>query len=320
MEYQNGEHAPLQVADSSIASGRTQTTRRLFFTGGIIALLLAFGVLAGLVVHIQNGPSSILPEAVATNALNKLDDLSSSSSLLAGCESTILILRHCEKEGPSVADNHGNQHCSYLGQERAHFLPSLFGVDKWPFPSLLYALSDDRGGHVNDREIETLTPLANKLGLEINSQFRNNRDMTEDYFTQVSSGNLCGQTTVVSWEHSVIPDLAQTLGCTDCPGVFPEQYDPVWQLKFVYNVLGTNIVQEHHDAVSIKKGKKQVHGDRKLKKKRQSHSNSNSSRPQWTVFSTVTSQNFDPLKFSHISGDYEGSPKGGKWMSPQEEL
>jgi hypothetical protein len=278
---------------------------------------LVFGVLAGSVVRIQNGRSSILPEAVATNAMNKLSDMSSSSSLLAGCrESTLLILRRCEKEGPSVTDTHGNQHCSYLGHERAHFLPSLFGVDKWPFPSLLYALSDDRGGpHVNYREMETLTPaLANKLGLEINSQFRNYRNMAEDYFTQLSSGSLCGQTTVVSWEHSVIPNLARTLGCADsCPGVFPEQYDPVWQLKFVYNVSGTSIFQEHHAAV-IKNGKKKLH-ERKLKKQQ---SKPNASPSQWSVFSTITSQYFDPVKFSHISGDYEGSPEGGKWMLPQE--
>jgi hypothetical protein len=313
MGYQNGEHAPLQAV--STVSARTQTKRRLFFTGVVIALLLVFGVLAGSVIQIQNGRSSILPGSVATKALNELDDMSSSSSILAGCENTLLILRHCEKEGPSVADKRGSEHCSYLGHERAHFLPSLFGVDKWPFPSLLYALSDDRGGHLNYREIETLTPLSNKLGLEINSQFRKNRDMAEDYFTQLSSGNLCGQTTVVSWEHSVIPDLARALGCADCPGIFPDQYDPVWQLKFVYNILGTNIVQQEHHAIIKKDNKKKLLHERKLKKQQ---SSSNSSPPRWSVFSTITSQNFDPLKFSHISGDYEGSPKGGKWMSPQE--
>jgi hypothetical protein len=160
-----------------------------------------------------------------------------------------------------------------------------------------------------------LTPLSNKLGLEINSQFRKNRDMAEDYFTQLSSGNLCGQTTVVSWEHSVIPDLARALGCADCPGIFPDQYDPVWQLKFVYNILGTNIVQQEHHAIIKKDNNKKLLHERKLKKQQ---SSSNSSPPRWSVFSTITSQNFDPLKFSHISGDYEGSPKGGKWMSPQE--
>jgi hypothetical protein len=314
MVYQNGngEMAHLRLEEASMgieASKRKQTTRRLLFTGVIVTLLLAFGVLAGLVIRIQNGhqngPSSILPEAVATNALNKLDDMSSSSSLLPGCESTLLILRHCEKEGPSVTDNHRNQHCSYLGHERAHFLPTLFGPGLWPAPSLLYAFSDKRGHHVNYREIETLMPLATKLGLEINSVYSNEGHLADDFFTHLSSGAMCGQTALVSWKHSLIPDLARALGCADCPEVFPDEFDPVWQLKFVHDVLGTDIFQQRYEIVNDDK--------RELKKHKAS-----SSPHQWTVFSTVTKQNFDPLIFSHTSGDYEGSLIGGKWMSPQE--
>jgi hypothetical protein len=314
MVYQNGigemTHLRLEEASMGIeASQRRHTTRRLLFTGVIVTLLLAFGVLAGLVVRLQNDRSSILPEAVATKALNKLNDMSSSSSLMAGCESTLLILRHCEKEGPSVADKHGNQHCSYLGHERAHFLPTLFGPELWPSPSYLYAFPDQRGHHVNYREIETLAPLATKLGLEINSKHRHGRRLADDFFSYLSSGAMCGQTALVSWKHSLIPELARALGCADCPEVFPdEEFDAVWQLKFVYDVLGTDIFQQHYEIVKDEDD----HDKRELKK----HKTTSSPR-QWNVFPTVTKQNFDPLIFSHTSGDYEGSPMGGKWLSPE---
>ena len=320
MAYQNGngEMAHLRLEEANLgteASQRKKKTRRLLFTGVIVTLLLACGILAGSVVRIQNGRSSngrssTLPEAVttSTNALNKLDNMSSSSSLLAGCESTVLILRHCEKEGPSVADRHGNQHCSYLGHERAHFLPTLFGPELWPAPSLLYAYSDKRGHHVNYREIETLAPLAKKLGLEINSSYKKERHLADDFFSNLGAGALCGQTVLVSWKHSLIPDVSRALGCADCPEVFPEEeFDAVWQLKFVYDVLGTTIFQQHHEIV------KDDDDDKRMLKKHKTSSGT----PQWTVFSTVQKQNFDPLKFSHASGDYEGSPGGGKWMSPE---
>jgi hypothetical protein len=319
MVYQNGngetQHLRLEEAAMGIeASQRKYTTRRLLFTGLIVTLLLVFGGLAGLVVRVQHGRSAGRPEAVATNALHKLDELSSSSSISAGCETTVLILRHCEKQGPSVADKHGNQHCSYLGHERAHSLPTLFGAAAaaaaglWPTPSLLYALSEKRGHHVNYREIETLTPLANKLGgLEINSAYSTAEPLADDVFAHLSAGALCGQTVLVSWKHSLIPDLARALGCADCPGVFPDEFDPVWQLKFVYDVLGTAIFKQHYDSNSNNDDK------RELKK----HKTRSISPPQWTVFSTLTKQNFDPLRFSHTSGDYEGSPMGGKWMSSE---
>jgi hypothetical protein len=314
MVYQNGngEMAHLRLEEAVMgfeASKKKQTTRRLLFTGLIVTLILVCVALAGSVVRVQRGQSAVPPQAVATKALNKLDDMSSSSSSLsaAGCESTLLIVRHCEKEGPSVADKHGNQHCSYLGHERAQFLPTLFGPGLWPSPSLLYAFSNKRGHHMNYREIETLSPLANKLGLEINSGYSNGGPLADDVFTHLSSGALCGQTVLVSWKHSLIPDLARALGCADCSAVFPDEFDPVWQLKFVLDVLGTDIFQQHHKIVKDDDDDK-----RELKKHKAS-----SSRHKWTIFSTVTKQNFDPLVFSHTSGDYEGSPIGGKWMSPE---
>jgi len=83
-----------------------------------------------------------------------------------GCEATVQIIRHCEKDEFSSI-----HHCNYQGFERAHFLQTLYGDRitnaRWPIPSKIYALSGRRekirGHHVKwkkmvYREVETVLP------------------------------------------------------------------------------------------------------------------------------------------------------------------
>lgn len=59
---------------------------------------------------------------------------------------------------------------------------------QFPAPSKLYALSAGRNGHSNLREIETITPLAKRFDLDIDSQYglREEKDLAEDYFAMLS--------------------------------------------------------------------------------------------------------------------------------------
>ena len=186
----------------------------------------------------------------ARDILNKHIQLQS-KTMAAGCEGTVLIMRHCEKHGPNVYDDDDNEHCSYLGMERAHYTKTLFaspsssGDDsntpnnkkkRWPLPSHLLALTPDRGSHMNFREKETLTPLSKQSGIavEIIDPF----DLPPRLFTLLQSGALCGRLVVVSLKHELIPILATALGCgpdQGCPSSYPEEsFDQVWQLKFVF--------------------------------------------------------------------------------------
>ena len=215
-----------------------------------------------------------------------------------GCETTIMLYRHCEKYGPLVHTNHDDQHCSYLGLERAHFIPTLFGVNgtkKWPVPSFLYALSPDRGDHSNFRQVETLRPLATIQSLDIHQKYKEGQEtaLAQELFTKMQSGDMCGKATLVSWTHRSLPQLAEALGCGrfnpehgGCPSYYPEaSFDQVWMLKFVY---------EPASVILTKKQKKR-------------HPPSH----MWAVYPTITEMNFDPLAFSHVAGDY---PEGGKAM------
>jgi hypothetical protein len=209
-----------------------------------------------------------------------------------GCESTVLIIRHCEKEGINVEDDQGEQHCSYLGLERAHYLATLFG-NRWPMPSHLYALSAIRSKHENYRELETLDPISKKANVSIHTAW-DPVHLASQLFSAMP--NSCGKLTVIAWKHSKMVELATALGCTTCPQKYPEDsFDQVWQLKYVYSPP----VLYHHEKPSkrtLKRGTTKTEGS-------------------WNLFSTVTEQRFDPLEFSFRSGDYPdgGAKSGGLW-------
>ena len=106
-----------------------------------------------------------------------------------------MLHRHCEKYGPLVHTNHDDQHCSYLGLERAHFIPTLFGVNgtkKWPVPSFLYALLPDRADHSNFRQVETLRPLATIQSLDIHRKYKEGQEtaLAQELFTKMQSGDV----------------------------------------------------------------------------------------------------------------------------------
>jgi hypothetical protein len=86
-----------------------------------------------------------------------------------GCESTIVIIRHCEKG--SV-----REHCAHVGFERAVYLATQFGfdrTDRWPAPSFIFAEGPGqrKSQHkMNFREMETVGPTAEKVGVKVDDR------------------------------------------------------------------------------------------------------------------------------------------------------
>jgi hypothetical protein len=161
---------------------------------------------------------------------------------------------------------------------------------QFPTPLKLYALNDARYNknpskeHKNFREVETVTPLADKFHLEVDEDFGVNEegDLATDFFTSLSESvkmnvdrtlhgtgpvsegeyskdeirtlRLCqGGMTVVNWKHSLIPNLARALGCgkdEGCPKkYYSHDFDTVWVITYKYSVpLPT---AEVHDATTI---------------------------------------------------------------------
>jgi hypothetical protein len=86
-----------------------------------------------------------------------------------GCESTVVVVRHCEKG--SV-----REHCAHVGFERAVYLSTLFGDrehERWPSPAFIFAEGPGQRRNqrkMNFREMETVGPLADKVGVKVDDR------------------------------------------------------------------------------------------------------------------------------------------------------
>jgi hypothetical protein len=248
------------------------------------------------------------------------------------CETTLLVFRHCDKLDITDEDDHHllsynannnddttllnnkrskNRHCSDIGYDRAQYITTLFGsnhtnknTSRWPIPQYLFALSSHRKTYENVREYETLLPLSHMISVPIQnvSGTPSNTFAQQYYFPLLTSQQICGQVSVISWKHHWIPALVNTLGCgpnNGCPMIYPtDTFDAVWELKFIFHSSATTIPNttslprtdtdtinsnatttttttnsqiDDNDAVVVKPSKPTFHLLRKKKKKHHHH-------------------------------------------------
>jgi hypothetical protein len=248
---------PAQYRRRKMLGGQCQP--RIALLSGFLLILCAFFTILLLAMHsaqrlrhksgLDGSSSASSDRSVRRHAINAYYALESglnngkqSDALKEGCEATIMLMRHCEK-GP-----HTKGHCSYVGYERSHFIASLFDTPKdqsrrWPKPSYLYATKVTRIGVDHDvyREIDTLTPLSlsTNVPIEYENFGETGVNLAAHIHAKLRSGEMCGKLAVVSWKHELIPGLAEKLGCgplNGCPMSYADnEYDAVWQLKFVYS-------------------------------------------------------------------------------------
>jgi hypothetical protein len=133
-------------------------------------------------------------------------------SVPEGCESTVMLVRHCEKYNL-------RSHCNYVGYERSMYLATQFGYessDRWPPPSKIYSLQVKRrhGKHKNFREVETAQAIANKFLLPIDEDYhtRDTKHLARDILRSILKGEKCGKLVLITWKHSDLPYLARKLG------------------------------------------------------------------------------------------------------------
>src|SRR5262249_38486436 len=82
----------------------------------------------------------------------------------------ILVIRHAEK----ATDGEPSVDLSTIGKKRAEALPGLFTksetrTEPFPKPNFIFAAKNSKQSH---RSLETVAPLARKLGVDVNSEFR----------------------------------------------------------------------------------------------------------------------------------------------------
>jgi len=226
-----------------------------------------------------------------------------------GCESTVLIMRHCEDLGGHIKYDDGSSHCSYLGFQRSMYLASLFGnatgddddddddddngghhdhPARWPLPTKLFGMWNRKG--TNQRQYELLKPLSDKSGVPIQMvPFDTaSQDVRTEMFNVLSRGQFCDQVAVVAWKHKYIRTLAAVLGCDQergCPGgsTFAwddYDFDTVWEVQYVYKPEALRAYPQN-ESVTIHHRK---HNPELLS-------------DGWKVFGSVTHENFDALEY-----------------------
>lgn len=140
----------------------------------------------------------------------------------------VIIIRHAEK--PS----RGNT-LSEKGYERAEGLVRLFLEDprvlQFGTPAAIYA---QRPKHERSslRPIQTIEPLAHVLHLPIEDQFT--RTQYPKMVQKVlNDPRYEDKMVLISWAHSVIPQIAEAFGVENAPHKWPRsEFDRLWVITF----------------------------------------------------------------------------------------
>jgi broad specificity phosphatase PhoE len=151
----------------------------------------------------------------------------------------IMVIRHAEKPandpppyGVTVEGEREKESLTVLGWQRAGALSGFFAPTNDSFqdaslarPQFLYASKPIRRNG-SRRPIETITPLAEKLAIRINSNFAK-----DEYKEMVEEAFLCSGVVLICWQHDFIPKIANHIlgNKTTAPQDWPEdRFDMVW--------------------------------------------------------------------------------------------
>jgi hypothetical protein len=152
----------------------------------------------------------------------------------------IMVIRHAEKpDGVNLGvDETGvsdEQSLIVRGWQRAGALPSLFAKGAvLPSPDRIYASAavklktvDGKIGSKSKRPTETVSVLAAKLGLKTKGAFTRGQEAS-----LVAEIALLDGTTLVCWQHEMIPTIAANImgNAVGLPPVWPgDRFDVVWR-------------------------------------------------------------------------------------------
>ena len=159
---------------------------------------------------------------------------------MAGAPTTtkIMIIRHAEKPpesgqpfGVTVEGNQDVESLTIEGWQRAGALACLFAPSHGPLqatelakPGFLFASASKSGGG-SKRPVETITPLASKLGLTVKTHKKSDTDKV------AVDAMSCGGIALISWQHELIPSIANIIvgDQTTVPQSWPDhRFDIVW--------------------------------------------------------------------------------------------
>lgn len=124
----------------------------------------------------------------------------------------ILLMRHAEKPGDK-ADLHLSDAGKARAERLATYIPKTFGK-----PDFIFAAAPTNHSL---RSIETVTPLAAALGIEVHHDIEdaNFEDLVAELY---SNPVYSGKTIVICWHHGKLPEIATLLGAAE--GSYPSPW------------------------------------------------------------------------------------------------
>ena len=148
----------------------------------------------------------------------------------------LLIIRHAEKPTGSVDGvlpdgHHDPESLTVTGWTRAGGLIGLFGADGQA-PRHGLARPDrvmaSLGGSASKRPLQTITPLAERLGMEPITRFTKEETAAAAAYAAAQPG-----VTLLCWQHEEIPGLVDSLGAVlPTPPPWPDdRFDVVWVVR-----------------------------------------------------------------------------------------
>ncbi len=145
------------------------------------------------------------------------------SAVASAMPSKVILIRHGEEP---LGKNEGTE-LSNIGWQRAQALPHLFG--NAGITDLIALKPHKKKGSI--RSIQTLQPLSNTLGIEIQIPFT--RDQVSDLVYMLSHDHhYDGKVVLIAWQHETLADIAHQLGASQAPHMWGKYFDRYWVLEF----------------------------------------------------------------------------------------
>lgn len=216
--------------------GAGSIRRRLTWNGRSASKGAAGVAALALVISLAGCGSSSTPTAQSPGYRS---DSGGSAAADAPTGKLVMIIRHGEKPlkkkgGPGIdpAGNPDDHSLTPVGWQRARALADVFdgqgptpaGLTK---PASIFAAGANANGQ-GARTRETVMPLAEKLGVQVNAAYGKGDEQALARAVAAQPGP-----TLISWQHSEIPDIAQSFGAVNPapPTEWPDdRYDVVWTL------------------------------------------------------------------------------------------
>jgi hypothetical protein len=143
--------------------------------------------------------------------------------LVTAAPSQVILIRHAEKppEGKKLSPE---------GQKRAQLLVNHFKTN-FPSPAAIFAMKP-RDDNSSVRAIQTVTPLAESLGLEVKAKFTKKEveSLVKDI---LGKSKYDDKVVLICWEHDYIPTIVKEFGWDNPSLTWPrDKFDRVWVLNF----------------------------------------------------------------------------------------